>query len=195
MSDQHDEYGYEGSYEQPMPGEGRPQSNVLGIVGFILSFCVSPIGLILSLIALRKPPRGLAIGGVVVGVLGTVVWAVLIASMAAGWKYIKAGIEGVTDYQQINAAMTSYHQNNGSYASSLDDLSGLTSDEKIDAWGTAYRLEVKPDGSGWDLISAGMDGKFGTSDDITLTNDMSENEVGNRIGEAIQRHLKEQAGK
>jgi len=59
----------------PVP---QPDTNVLGLVGFIVSIVslmftcglLSPIGLILSLIGTFKAPRGLAIAGTVLGVLG-----------------------------------------------------------------------------------------------------------------------------
>lgn len=195
MSDYRDETAYNADYQKPMPGEGRPQSNVLGVVGFILAFCVSPLGLLLSLIALRKPPRGLAIGGVVVGLLGTAVWGVFIAGGVMFGKYAMNAVEGVADYQAIRTAMTTYHQSNDAYPTSLDALSSLTADEKNDPWGTPYKLVVKADGSGWELVSAGIDMTFDTPDDITLAGDLTEQEVGNRIGESIQRHFENKQGK
>ena len=54
------------------------QSNGLGTAGFILSLVglvtggiLSPIGLIISLIALGKHPKGLAIAGVIIGLIGS----------------------------------------------------------------------------------------------------------------------------
>ena len=59
--------------------QAPPPSNGLGVAGFVLSLLgflgtcglLSPIGLILSLIALRKQPRGLAIAGVIIGAVGS----------------------------------------------------------------------------------------------------------------------------
>ncbi len=59
-------------------------TNTLGIIGFIFSIIgfftgifLIP-GLILSLFGLRKKPRGLAIGGMVVGAAGLLFWGLLL---------------------------------------------------------------------------------------------------------------------
>ena len=65
-------------------------TNTIGLFGFIVALtgllcCVTfPIGLILSLIGLRKPPRGFAIAGTVIGSLGTVVVLGLVALISWG---------------------------------------------------------------------------------------------------------------
>jgi hypothetical protein len=189
MSDQYNDPGY----DQPMPGERRGGSNVLGIVGFILAFCISPVGLLVSLIALMKPPRGFAIAGVVVGLIGSVVWGVVGYGLVAGMPYIKASFEGVQDFTQLKPAIEQYQTDHGAYPASLDVL-GLSSDVTTDPWGTPYRLVVAPDGTGYQIISAGMDATFETADDITIDSDMSEPEVGQAIGEAMGEHIKEQRG-
>jgi hypothetical protein len=171
MSDhEHEDYGYEGGYEEPMPGEGRPQSNVLGIVGFVLSFCVSPVGLIVSLVALRRPPRGLAIGGVVVGVLGTVVWAGFGAAIGYAFTrpIVKLQSEVTEDYIAIDKAVTSYQSKNGSLPTSIDDLTTLSSDERTDPWGHAYVIETQPGAGTWSMRVLGPDGQADTSDDLVL---------------------------
>ena len=180
MSDQHDDQGYEGSYQEPMPGEGRPQSNVLGIVGFILAFCVSPIGLIVSLIALRKPPRGLAIGGVVVGLLGTVGLAVIAAGV--GWAFtqpiFKIQSEISQDYILIDREVASYQSKNGALPTSLDQLTTLTADQRTDPWGHAYVLEAQPSANTWSLRILGPDGQPDTSDDLVLGGGLSPIDLG-----------------
>jgi hypothetical protein len=63
----------------------QPASNGLGMAGFIVSlvgFVVTggvlcPIGFILSLIALSRPPRGFAIAGTIIGAIGTIVPVVI----------------------------------------------------------------------------------------------------------------------
>ena len=46
-------------------------SNTLGVIGLLLAFCLPPLGLVLSLVALGRQPRGFAITGVFVGVVTT----------------------------------------------------------------------------------------------------------------------------
>lgn len=59
------------------------KSNTMAIVGFILSFFIPLVGLILSIIGLKQSKanndesKGLAIGGIVIGALGTVGYFIL----------------------------------------------------------------------------------------------------------------------
>ena len=66
-----------------------PNSNSLATAGLIVSIVglftagiLSPIGLLMSIFAFFKPPRGMAVAGIVIGGLGTVVLLVLIAMIA-----------------------------------------------------------------------------------------------------------------
>ncbi|MGQ7296182.1 FxLYD domain-containing protein [Quadrisphaera sp. KR29] len=92
---QDDRQGYQQGYRQgPPPGYGqgyrgappRPTS-VVAVVGLVLAFVLSPVGVVVSAFGIgdtrggRKAGRGLAVAGVVVGVLGTVLWVV--AAIAA----------------------------------------------------------------------------------------------------------------
>ena len=45
---------------------------VVSLVGFTSLGLLSPIGLILSIIGMRREPKGLAIAGLVVGIVGTI---------------------------------------------------------------------------------------------------------------------------
>ena len=56
----------------------REQTNSMGLAGFILSLLgfftcglLSPIGLILSIIGMFKPPRGFAVVGMILGIIGS----------------------------------------------------------------------------------------------------------------------------
>ncbi len=66
-------------------GEGGIQrsggSRTLSITGFVLAFLISPVGLVISIIAMVKARRsgtgnGLALAGIIVGLLGTAILAV-----------------------------------------------------------------------------------------------------------------------
>ena len=65
-------------YAQPSYyGEPAPKTPAIAIVGLILAFILPPVGLILSLVAISRARRagsgrGLAIGGIVVGTLLTI---------------------------------------------------------------------------------------------------------------------------
>ncbi|MBN8646024.1 MAG: type II secretion system protein GspG [Planctomycetes bacterium] len=141
--------------------EPRSQSNTLGLVGFILAFCLSPIGLLLSLVALLKVPRGFAIAGVIVGLIGTAVWGFVIYGVVlVGGAAMKA-METANAVGDLQTALASAKTPEGEYPA---DLSGIAS--KNDAWGHALVYERTPDKKGYLLTSPGADGQAGTSDDF-----------------------------
>ena len=61
------------------PPQYRTPSNGLGIAGFIVSLVgivgscglLCPVGLLMSIIAMRREPRGFAIAGLIIGLLGS----------------------------------------------------------------------------------------------------------------------------
>ncbi|MBM6700458.1 DUF4190 domain-containing protein [Bifidobacterium pullorum subsp. saeculare] len=89
------------SYGQPANGQYPPQStsyypypspannrwNGLCIAGFVTSFIVPPVGLVLSIVALvqinksQEKSKGMSIAGIVIGALGTVLLALFIGLM------------------------------------------------------------------------------------------------------------------
>ena len=61
-------------------------SNGLGIAGFVLSLLglvscglLAPVGVVLSLFALRREPRGFAVAGLVIGLVALCGWTIPIA--------------------------------------------------------------------------------------------------------------------
>ena len=174
MNNPYQQGANEGRYaeEQQYSTYGQPRrKNILGIVGFVLSLTclLSPIGLIVSLIALLKRPRGFAIAGTIVGLVlssvlllaGGGVWAVLKFGKAGAAIGVIAGQSTVLE-PQVDAYITE----TGSMPSSLDDVH-LPASAKIDPWGTPYRFNADTPSSGnWTITSAGPDQQFGSADDI-----------------------------
>ena len=87
-------YGQQPAYgQQPSgwaPAPQQPQgTNTMAIVGFVLAFLVSPVGLVLSIIGLRQTGRrheggrGLAIAGIVIGALGTLFGILVVIGLLA----------------------------------------------------------------------------------------------------------------
>ncbi|MEU4016700.1 DUF4190 domain-containing protein [Microbacterium sp. NPDC028030] len=76
-------------YAQPQPS---PPGRVLSIVGLVLAFVAAPVGLILSIVAAVKlgragQPKGLAIAGIIVGALLTIlgiIGIILFVTVIAG---------------------------------------------------------------------------------------------------------------
>jgi hypothetical protein len=160
--------------QQPAP------SNGLGIAGFIVSLigllgtcgALSPIGLILSLVAMFKRPRGFAIAGLILGLLGSI-W-IIIAVFVIGLGVIGAAVgiglaaphlKALSDmgtiYQDVQAEVA----RTGAVPPDLKSVPGKH--ELTDPWKHPYRLVPHKDNT-FDIISDGPDGKPGTPDDITI---------------------------
>lgn len=155
-----------------------PPTNALGIAGFVVSLsgmivCLGltcPIGLILSLIALTKTPRGYAVAGSILGVLGSIlgVLTTLVVSGAIGNGLFGSMYYSQTQYMIDNASseIDIYFSNN------QDTLPDTTAGNALitayfDEWGNT--LSYAPTaGSTQDytITSIGADGILGTSDDI-----------------------------
>ncbi|PWJ48473.1 hypothetical protein SAMN06264364_13037 [Quadrisphaera granulorum] len=91
---------YQQGYPQPYQ-QGSPQrpTSVTAVIGLVLAFLVSPIGMIVSAFGIgdtrggRKAGRGMAIAGVVVGAVGTVMW---VLAIIAAVVFVQRSVETVT---------------------------------------------------------------------------------------------------
>ena len=167
-------------------------SNPLGIAGFVLSLlCVTaPIGLIVSIIALFKQPRGFAIAGTVIGLILTSILGFFTVAAIKMWPEIKNVLEAQSDFVAIKGAIiTHQNANDGQLPPDLSVLS-LSSDILTDPWGTQWGYELSSDGTTFTLVSAGPDGVMNSSDDARLPESTSEQEAYEIIGEAIEAHYK-----
>jgi hypothetical protein len=162
------------------PQPQRQGSNVLGIVGFILStlgliVCCVPfvgfigtIGLILCFIALFRPPRGFAIAGTIIGIIATifaVLW--LVAFLALGNAFRASG--GFFDFfkaAMVTAQAEEQRNRSGAYPPDLASIKELPPDWRKDTNGVEFGYVVAQDGSTFSLKGAGPDKVLGTPDDI-----------------------------
>ncbi len=173
----------------------EPEKNVLGIVGFALSFCTGPIGLIVSLIALTKRPRGFAIAGVIISLISTAVIGTVI--FGGAWIFKKFGahmaamVDLTQDLPEIQKAV-SQHQaaNNGALPADLASL-GLPVERIQDANGVPYGYSVKADGSGWELVWAGADRTMGTADDLTIDGAASSDDLSQEFEDYMEAHAED----
>lgn len=143
------------------------QTNGLGVAGFIVSLVgmvlcfglICPIGAILSGIALIWKPRGFAIAGLILGVLGSVLWGILLGF----WVYKMPGYFTTNDLWMAHDEIDYYYSDNNDTLP--DDATGqqLLS-YCYDDWGTAYSYRLV-DADNYEIISAGPDTQFGTTDD------------------------------
>jgi len=171
----------------------RTGTNGLGIAGFIVSlvgFCGSggllcPIGLILSLIALGKQPRGFAVAGVIIGAIGScgavvaiiaIPVVVAFALAAVGLTAAAVGLAAVAGPQveaQVEMFVLSTNleekiqQSAGTLPATLDEVTaGLNESQVTDPWGHRYVYEVTQSGAAYRLYSMGPDGLGATPDDV-----------------------------
>lgn len=172
-------------YTQPASAPPIRSENGLGIAGFICSLIgvvscglLSPVGLILSIVAVFREPRGFAIAGLVLGLIGSfwalimtlvvasIGFAVIAAIFATGFslKPLEAWVDGV----QITEAVVVHMREHGDAPRALAELTGLSSDTLTDPWGNSYRFEISEDGASFRLISDGPDGVPDTDDDLEL---------------------------
>lgn len=159
------------------------ETNGLGIAGFVVSLVgffacpiLPPIGAIMSAFALKREPRGLAIAGLIIGIVGSLGLIALIALIgvfglaavlaAIGLAGAAPQLEGTIDMARIDAKIEQFVQDNGAPPESLDALR-LDEEIALDHWDRPYRYEVAADGT-WVLASDGEDGEPGTDDDIVF---------------------------
>lgn len=172
--------------EQPVvPG---PRANVLGIAGFVVglvSICgclglLSPIALILSVFGLFRPPRGWAVAGTIVSILGLCLFPVGLSSVLVGtgvvglsalvlWleRTLSLGPDWQTGFRAvvIIAMLHMYVGRHGDLPASLDDLQ-LDSAMLVDGWGQPFVYAVDAQTDSFTLTTAGKDGAPGTGDDL-----------------------------
>jgi len=152
----------------------RTPSNPLGIVGFVLSLlCItSPLGLLISLIALFKNPKGFAIAGVMLGMIGTAIIGI------AAWIFMVFGtlilsmIQIGADLDEMQVDIENYVAANQELPASLDDI-GWTG---TDPWDNEYVYTLDAETQVWSLRIIGPDGIAETDDDLLITSTMSESE-------------------
>lgn len=162
------------------------RSNGLGVAGFVLSLVgfiscglLSPLAVILSAVGLRKEPRGLAVAGLTLGLLGSM-WMVLGGLACAGTILgIGAGIEAVDRtiarvdtlqaVRDVRTAISAYESARGGLPRQADWRSAAKeygASTIVDGWDNELRYK-KLRAREYEVRSAGEDGEFDTADDIT----------------------------
>lgn len=158
------------------PGVNVSQTNGLGLAGFIVSLVglvvtggfLCPVGVLLSGIALFKPPRAFAVAGLILGLIGSAL-AVMIVLMMAG--LIAGGLFAASNFGlspsfYAESTITSHASMQGTLPDEATGNNLLQYD--YDEWGTPFRY--RPIGTtDFELISAGPDMQHGTGDDVVTT--------------------------
>ena len=163
------------------------ESNTLGLIGFICALVgiftgglLSPIGLIISLVALGKQPRGLAWAGLIIGLIGSCGAAILLLFFGAmilalvGIAVVAFAlsetekVEITSDMVKIAAAVQQYREQNQYLPAGLE-LLALNDPTLHDPWGQKYRYLQKDPKEDFDIVSSGEDKAFDTQDDVRLS--------------------------
>jgi hypothetical protein len=167
-------------------------TNGMAIAGFVCSLLglltgghiLSPVGLILSAVALGRPGnRGLAGWGVALGILGLCGWAIAILIAGAALAAIFAALLGIglialanpvkaeiTADMAVIAAAIEDERNDSSYLPA--DVTALGLDQAFlnDPWGNPYEYRLTDTNEhGYEIVSWGKDGQIGTDDDIAFS--------------------------
>lgn len=191
-------------YEQPQT-YGEPEaakgSNGFGVAGFVVSlvaFCVggllSPISLILSLIGLTRAPRGFAIAGLILSLIGCVVLSGAIWLGNQMLPAFRAGSELAIEHLVVTSKLEEHaKKSDGQMPADLSSL-GLSQDEMTDPWGNAYVYQRSEDGKGWTITSSGMDKQAGTEDDVVFKSDMTSQQVNDAIAKGFEAFYKKKWG-
>lgn len=168
------------------------EGNGLGVAGFFIAAIglliptgiVALLGLLVSLVALGKSPRGFAGMGVLIGLLGTAVWLAITGIAILGALTIGLGavvfgsvafvlmqpelIEVTSDMVNVTIAAIEYEDEHGELPDGIDSMT-LSVSTTTDPWGNPYRYTIVEDEPGFDVISSGADGIMGTDDDVALS--------------------------
>lgn len=180
----------ESHQHQPPMQPPRSESNGLGLAGFIVSLVglvscglLSPIGMVMSFVAMFRQPKGFAIAGFVIGLIGSA-WAIILFvfvglgvlfALVAGLVQGRGFFELMQDTFAMHAAIVQYEQDNDALPGSIDDLTGLDADTLNDRWGRPYRINYDPATGEIEVISDGPDGVADTDDDLEFNLDFDFN--------------------
>lgn len=152
-------------------------ASVLGI--FTCGF-LHPLSLLISLVGLLKPPRGMAIAGTVISLLGIgflVLSGYGLVMGILGFKQFMSEEEKrrqtATTISEATTVIESHRDRTGALPDSIEGSKLILQDK--DAWGEPLRYETSA--GKYIIRSAGPDKKMNTADDVTSEQKLVETEV------------------
>ena len=153
------------------------ETNGLGIAGFVVSLigiltCGVPsiVGLGFSLIAIRKKPKGFAIAGVILGVIGLLELVLVALSVYNAVQTLNT-LQAMTIRDSNESLAQEYASDVAEEWKLTDQLPSQEEGQKLlegqtDFYGNELRYET--DGSSFSIRTTGEDQLFDTEDDIVV---------------------------
>lgn len=154
--------------QQQVVSQTESPTNGLVIAGFVLAFLMPLIGLILSIVGLSQTKKrnqkggGLAVAGIVISSIGTLVWLVIVPILVftslTGTQKEARDIEREIDIRAIQSQLEIYYNQMGQYPtlSNLNDpswvasnLTGLEDEALKDPQSTSTLIAPNPVKSGY----------------------------------------------
>jgi len=164
------------AYQQPQHQVivSTPPSNGLGTAGFVVSLIglivtcgvLCPLGLLLSVFALFRRPRGMAVAGTIIGLIGSLAVASVVGMICVAMVGAQGEIGKVTTQVAFGKAIVAINNHKAKTGRQPGSIVGnkLVAGME-DGWGNSIRYEPGR-GNAFVLRSAGPDAKFNSADDV-----------------------------
>ena len=149
----------------------------LGVTGMIVSVLglltfgfLSPLGVLLSALGMNSPPRGRAVVGLLLGLLGTWVLYWYGYDRVVNWFTADSSVN-IQQIEQTRSSIRRVYEQIVVFRRTNNDLPGVDEaaaylDEFPDAWDRRLRYTLASDDT-FTISSAGRDGEFRTDDDVS----------------------------
>lgn len=161
-------------------GAPKVEKNSLGLAGFITSLlgllggCVSPISFLLSLFALGKRPRGFAIAGLLISLVGLLQLTFFVVVATWAWDVVsRYPVEtwGARIQLLATGAALDEQMRAGVALPTAESWPEFARQHGLPPEGPAgHPIEFKRVDDGYQLRAAGLDGQLNTADDIVFRN-------------------------
>lgn len=158
----------------PTPTPSPSGTNGLGIAGLVTSILgiltcgvLSPISLLLSLFGLTKKPKGMAIAGTVISLIGVILLATVGYTVVKGLLLARdVGVPMAATTFKVMEAKLKIESDRDANKALPDDAQGnaLIAGVK-DGWEHPFQYK-RIDDTHYEIRSAGPDGQFNTADDM-----------------------------
>lgn len=167
---------YDSMRQGPRASHEAPPTNGLGLAGFIVSLVgmvvtlgfLCPIGILLSVIALFKAPRGFAIAGTVIGFIGSGMAVMVVFLAIYTVSAAKTGMASMMVYTDLNSATYPIEDHYTDKSALPDDAAGnALLSGYYDSWGQAITYQKNSE-TAYTLTSSGPDMIAGNTDDVAM---------------------------